>query len=228
MKYRAILLDADDTLFDFHRGERNAIREVLRALGVADPEAPARYSELNRACWTDYEQGRITQARLKIRRFEELLALYGLRSCDPVAVSERYEDALSRQSILIDGALEAVRKIAAERPIAIVTNGIGRVQRGRMARAPIGQYISALIISEEIGTAKPDPRMIGAALEALGCAAKEGALMVGDSLNSDMRCAMNAGIDSCWYNPQGLTKPDEIRVTQEIADIRDLPDIALA
>ncbi len=227
VKYRAVLLDADDTLFDFQKAEHNAIREVLQILGVDDPVAPARYSELNRACWADFERGLITQDRLKIRRFEELLALYGRAAHDPVAVSERYEDALSRQSVLIDGALDAVKTIAAERPIAIVTNGIGRVQRGRMARSPIKQYVSALVISGEVGCAKPDPRMIEAALRALGGVRPEDALMVGDSLNSDMRCAMNASVDSCWYNPRGRQRPEEILVTYEIGDIRALPRIAL-
>ena len=227
MRYKAILMDADDTLFDFHQCERNAIVHTLEHIGITDPDAPSVYSRLNRVCWTDFENGLITQARLKIRRFEELLNTYGVKGFAAPDVSGYYESMLANEAILLDGALETVQKIAEKRPIAIVTNGIARCQRGRMAISPIGKYTSALIISEEIGCQKPNPKMIEAALEALGGIKPEEALMVGDSLNSDMRCAQYAGVDGCWYNPKGHERPNGIAIRYEIDDIRDAVEIAL-
>lgn len=227
MRYSAILIDADDTLFDFQIAERNAIGEVLLALDVLDENAPHAYHEINDACWLDFERGAITQAELQERRFAELLELYSLRSVTPTQAAEMFADALSRQTVMIEGALESVRRIAAVLPIAIVTNGVARIQHGRMGRSPLKQLVSALVISEEVGCAKPDSRMIESALRALGGVAPDRALMVGDSLTSDMRCALNAGTDSCWYNPARKTCPEDMALTYEIHDIRALPDIAL-
>ena len=95
-----------------------------------------------------------------------------------------------------------------------------------MDRTPLKCLISALIISEEVGCAKPDPRMIEAALRALHVGAGD-VLMVGDSLTSDMRCARNAGVDACWYNPAHKDRPEDLPILYEIDDIRDLPRIAL-
>ena len=122
---------------------------------------------------------------------------------------------------------KAVRAVAAHLPVAVVTNGIPKVQHGRMDPSPPRQYLSAFIISGELGVQKPDPRMLYAALEALGGVDRSRALMVGDSLTSDIRAANRAGIDACWYNPEGKAAPPEYSIRYEIADIRALPDIAL-
>ena len=226
MLYDAILIDADDTLFDFHGAEKNAIGTIITQLGITDGAAPQVYHRLNKACWEAFERGEVTQEELRVRRFRDFLQYYGL-DADPHAVGEAYTEALSRQSLLLPGALEAVQAIAAHLPVAVVTNGIAKVQHGRMDPSPLRKYISAFIISGELGVQKPDPRMLYAALEALGGVDRSRALMVGDSLTSDMRAANRAGIDACWYNPEGKAAPPEYSIRYEIADIRALPDIAL-
>ena len=109
-----------------------------------------------------------------------------------------------------------MRRWSARVPVVVVTNGIGSVQRGRMERSPIRAYIRGLIISEEVGAAKPDPRMIEAALRAVGCADRARALMLGDSLTSDIAGAEAAGVDSCWFNPSGAKNESVHRPTYEI------------
>ena len=226
MRYDAILIDADDTLLDFHTAEQNAIGEVISFLGITDPEAAQIYRRLNQACWADFEAGKVTQDELRVRRFRDFLGHYGMTN-DPRAVGERYTEALARQGMLLEGALEAVRDIAARLPVAVVTNGISRVQHGRIDASPLRPYISALIISGEMGFQKPDPRMIFAALEALGGTTPERALMVGDSLNSDMLAANRAGVDACWYNPQQLAVPQGFSIRWQIRHLRQLPAVAL-
>ncbi len=227
MKYRAILMDNDGTLMDFAAGERNAIRQVLRELGIDDPNAPDLYSMLNDRCWKDYEKGLITQPQLKIRRFRELLEHYG-HPADPAVICRQYEDALALQSILLPGALEAVQKIAAHLPIVILTNGIARVQHSRLERSALAPYLSGLFISTEVGAPKPLPDMYLAALHALGDVPPENALMIGDSLTSDIAGACNAGVDACWYNPGRLPRPDSLAIRWEIHSIDQMPLVALS
>ncbi|NLG26003.1 MAG: hypothetical protein GX558_11640, partial [Clostridiales bacterium] len=142
MRYDAILLDADDTIFDFPAAEVAALLDVMAHLSIEGEEPVADFRRINAACWRDFEKGLITQPQLRIQRFAQWLPLVG-SGADPIEVGERYVDALARQGALLPGALSAVRAIAAARPIAIVTNGIGKVQRGRIARSPIAPLIGA-------------------------------------------------------------------------------------
>ena len=194
MLYDAILIDADDTLLDFRGAEKNAISAIIQQLGIMDEAAPQVYHRLNKACWEAFERGEVTQAELRVRRFRDFLKHYDL-DADPREVGEAYTEALSHQSLLLPGALEAVQAVAAHLPVAVVTNGIPKVQHGRMDPSPLRKYLSAFIISGELGVQKPDPRMLYAALEALGGVDRSRALMVGDR-HDDMRGAAACGLDA--------------------------------
>jgi 2-haloacid dehalogenase len=224
MRYKGVFLDADDTLFDFQQGERIASMRVMAFLGVTDPEAPDVYKKINADMWRQLEKGLLNQAQLKVRRFEILMERYGI-SKDPATAAEVYAEALSEQSMLLEGALEAVGQIAQHLPVSIVTNGISQIQRGRMGRSPLRHLIRDFVISEEIGFAKPDRRVLMIALENFNLRAEE-ALMVGDSA-ADMRCAANAGVDACWFNPHGKNLPEDLRPLYEIDALSKLPAIAL-
>ena len=106
-----------------------------------------------------------------------------------------------------------------------MTSGISFIQHGRLDASPLRPYLSALVISEEIGAAKPNPRIIHEALRQLGGIVPTRALMVGDSLASDIACARNAGVDACWYNPAGQPRPNDLPVAYEISDLAKLTEI---
>lgn len=139
-----------------------------------------------------------------------------------------YVAALSRQHILIPGALEMMRRVSARMPVAVVTNGIKQVQHARFDGSPIMEYVNALVISHEEGVDKPDPRLLYIALEKLGGIAPGYALMVGDSLTSDIAAANNAGMDACWYAPSEKPAPENYNIKYVITDIRDAAECALA
>ncbi len=227
MRYKALLIDNDETLMDFHTAEGNAIAQVNALLGIGDPQARERYSAINAQCWRDYEKGLITQDEVKLRRFREYLQWYGL-DAKPEEITERYADALSQQCILLDGALDVLKAISAQMPIALVTNGIGRVQRSRLEKGNLWGYFRAVIISQEVGAQKPDPQIVFAALKALGDIPPEEALLCGDSLTSDILAANRAGVDACWFNPRHQARPADMAIRYEIDDIRELMGIALA
>ena len=110
-------------------------------------------------------------------------------------------------------------------PVVIVTNGISRIQHGRMNGSPVKQYISGLVISEEVGVAKPDPKMLYMGMEMTGVSDKARALMLGDSLSSDIAAAANAQIDACWYNPKGQENTKGLPVRYEIRDLDEVDAI---
>jgi 2-haloacid dehalogenase len=202
-RYPWILFDADDTLFDYRRAETGALAAAFEDQGVAFDEAwlPV-YQRVNAAAWRMLEEGRVTSARLRVLRFEQLFAELSL-SLDPAAFSVVYLRQLSHQAHLVNGALELLEALRPRHRFAIITNGLSDVQRPRLAASPLAPLIEHVLISEELGVAKPDPAYFDIALERLGGPDRRDLLIVGDSLTSDIAGGIAAGIDTCWYNPAG-------------------------
>lgn len=226
MRYQALLLDADDTVFDFQWAERQAIEEVISLAGIQDPGAADAYSDINRSYWRKLERGEVSEAELRLLRFRDFAKMYH-SPMDAQTLGRAFTSGLSRQRRLIPGALETIEEIAARIPVAIVTNGIAEVQHARFDKSPLMRHISAFVISGEVGFQKPDPRMIFHALDLLGVRAED-ALLAGDGLSSDICAAEGAGVDACWYNPKKVPRPENARIKYEIEDIRALKSIALA
>lgn len=225
LKYDLILMDADNTLYDFDASEARAIREVLPQMGISAPDAPQVYSRLNAACWLDYNRGLITQSALRVRRFRELLEYYGIKG-DPQVCTDLYSEALSRQCIPFPGALEAVQAISARLPIVVLTNGLSDIQHRRFDHSPLSPYLSGLLISGEEGHPKPEPHMYEKALAQFH-ATPARALMIGDSLTSDILGANRVGIDACWFNPRGKARGEGVHVEYEIRRVDEMPAVAL-
>ena len=210
MKYRYLLVDNDNTLMDFNLAERKSLIEALEACGIApDEETCAAYHHINDALWKALERGEITQKELKIERFARLLARLGRTDLDAMAVSQVYSGHLATHDDLLPGALELLQALHGRMKIALVSNGVSTIQRGRLSRSPLLPLLDAVIISEEVGARKPDPRMVDIALEALGCTDRAEAVLLGDSLTADIPAAVNAGVDSIYldWNARGSDLP---------------------
>ena len=222
--YSWLLFDADGTLFDYERAERAALEQALTQTGV--PLAPgylATYQRINKALWQGVERGEITPGVVKVRRFERLLEAIQVTH-SAAALSAAYLECLANCSELLEHAETVLEGLHRKYRIAILTNGLTVVQRGRLARSAIRHHISDLIISEEIGTAKPAEKFFDTAFARLGHPAKREVLMIGDGWASDIQGAVQYGIDACWYNPGRKPRPDSLEITREIACLRELSD----
>jgi 2-haloacid dehalogenase len=209
MPYRALFFDADDTLFDYPTAERAALNTAMRHFGIeVDEEQLLRsYRAHNADVWKAYERGEMSQLALRAERFRRLKAELQLHALEEEMASALYLDTLSEQAHVFEGAEDFVAELAPRWPLAMITNGIASVQRRRFAKAPLVAHFSSIVISEEAGCAKPDPRIFEPAYAALGVDART-VLFIGDSVTSDMAAARNAGMDFCWYNPSGAPVPD--------------------
>lgn len=221
-RYRWLLFDADGTLFDYERAESVALAQAFRQIGLPfDPSHLAAYRRINQALWQEVEKGQLTPATVKVRRFELLLqTLQAAHS--PAAFSANYLQCLANCSHLVEDAEQTLRTLHRNYRLAILTNGLKEVQRGRLALSPIRHYISELIISEEIGFAKPAREFFDIALARLGHPPKNQVLMIGDGWTSDILGAAQSGLDACWYNPARKPRPAHPHITREIASLREL------
>jgi len=229
--YRAFILDADNTLFDFDRAERDALREALLAGGYESlpKDTFFRYHRINDELWKLFERGFIDQGQLGVERFRRLLAILPppqrrTPSADPARIGDRYIEALSEKGYLRAHALPVLRCMSSKVPLLLLSNGIASVQRRRIDRSGIDMYFKEILISAEVGLAKPDPAIFALAIEKLKCA-KEQILCVGDSPSSDIRGGRLSGLDTCWYAPPGSEYPaEEPSPLYAISDLRQLLD----
>jgi YjjG family noncanonical pyrimidine nucleotidase len=220
--YHTLLFDADGTLFDYDRAETWALAETFAQYGQAFQNGYSQtYRRVNDPLWDAFEQGAITQDRLKVLRFELWFEELGF-DIDPAAFSDSYSRQLGKATFLIDGAEEIVATLSNGYRLFIITNGLTDVQRPRFGASTIGHYFSDWVISEEVGFAKPDPCIFDIVFERMGRPPRESVLIIGDSLSSDMAGGIAYGIDTCWYNPAGREADPALSVTHEIRDLAQL------
>ena len=205
-RYDIILLDADMTLMDFEQSEKEALARALEKWGLPhDDETCAAYSKINAALWAAMARGEVDQDFLTVERFAALLRLYGPGNQSPAALSRAYEHALGEEAHLLPGALDFCRELKRRGyHLAIATNGLPVPQRGRWTRTGLDQVIPDIFISMELGVQKPLPAYFDRVCAALGITDRSRAVMVGDSLTSDIRGGHDAGLDTIWFNQKGL------------------------
>lgn len=222
MRYSTFLLDLDHTLFDSDTSENAAFRQTLQAAGINDPDRYREpYRRINLELWACVERGELEASQVRGLRFEKLVAEHGL-DADPRTMADDFVAGLAANGELYTGALQVLEALSARARLALITNGLGEVQRARIERVGIGCYFRAIVISAEVGVAKPASGIFDIAFTALDAPARQTALMVGDNLASDIRGGRNYGISTCWYNPQGRLPGDADAADHTIGDLREL------
>ena len=209
--YRYFLFDLDQTLLDFHASEYKALGIVLKANGLSySDEIYQDFKACNKALWLEFEKGTISREELFTRRFQEVFRRCGgdTAKLDPLKINEDFIRTMSINGVLMDGALECVKKIRngiADSRIFIITNGVTMNARGRIASTGLDRYIDGLFVSEDLGVAKPSKAYFDLCLKQIG-APGESCIVIGDSLTSDMLGAKNASLCSVWFMPEGDTE----------------------
>lgn len=230
MKYSVIFMDVDNTILDFDQAEVYALKKTCEKVGHPYSEAVHKiYDESNHRLWELLELGKIDLETLKKRRFEQLIEALKI-DFPPVEMSRLYMEYLGEATYEIEGAYEICEILSQKCKLIVVTNGITHVQKSRFASSRLAAFISEFIISEEVGYSKPHPEIFEVAMRQAGITDKSKVLMLGDSLTSDMTGGQSAGIDTCFYNPKGITGKGALEEVQkcctyEISDLREVLEL---
>lgn len=225
-EYRWLLLDADNTLFDFTAAEEFALTRTLIRYGISPTvEVKTRYRAINSALWLDYDQGKISQEALGPRRFQLLFetAEFSGQPGDPEQWSSFFLNSLGDCSTLLPGAESLCRRLSDRYILALTTNGVSHVQRKRLQNSPLARYFGdRVFISGEMGCRKPEKEFFEKVLAALGARTQRGkVLVIGDSLSSDIQGAFNSRLDSVWLHWPSA-RPGTLKPTYEVDNLAHL------
>ncbi|HAR85366.1 MAG TPA: noncanonical pyrimidine nucleotidase, YjjG family [Clostridium sp.] len=226
MNYEVIIFDADETLFDFKKSERYALKNTMIEFGIDYDENYHLkvYKGINTLIWKEFENGLIIQRDLNIERFKRLLSKLNIKF-DEVKFAKSYVKHLSCASFLYDDSMALIESLHKYYRLIIITNGLKDVQDNRIRKSVIGKYFEDVVISDEIEVSKPDPKIFQHALKNINHTDKTKVLMVGDSLTSDIQGGIRFGIDTCWFNSNKIINKSAINPTYEISNLMELKSI---
>ena len=207
-----LFLDLDDTILDFRKAEYIAIGKTIGDFGVEPTDEVRKlYHEINKWHWEQLELGTLTREEVLVNRFGVLFEKLG-KTVDAVACARAYEKNLSQGHWFLPGAEEAVDALSKKYRLFLASNGTASVQKGRMTSANLYRFFETVFVSQEIGHNKPSKAYFDACFSSIPGFDKEKAMIVGDSLSSDIKGGINAGIKTVWVNPDhkdcGDIKPD--------------------
>ncbi len=219
-----LFLDLDDTILDFHKAERIALSKTIRSFGLEPTEDVLnRYHDINIWHWQQLELGAMTREQILRGRFRMLFGELGME-VDVEACQNTYEKNLSTGHWFLPGAEEAVDRLSKKYRLFLASNGTASVQKGRMTSADLYKYFEKTFVSQEIGFNKPSKDFFDRCFAQIPEFDREKAMIVGDSLSSDIRGGINAGIKTVWVNPNH--KPSgEVRPDYEIEALSQLEEL---
>ena len=226
-KYDYLLIDADETILDFHGAEIRAFAAIMKLAGIPESESVyALYKKINRQMWSEVERGErsvkeIVEGQRFARLFEELKV-----DCSYQQANEIFLEVICNCDLVVDHALKVVETLAKTSKLYCITNGFIRTQTSRLQATGLDKYFSGIFISEAVGFEKPQFEFFEHVLKTAEISDLSRVLVIGDSLNADMQGGINCGLSTCWYNPGGLANDKGLAIDYQIKDLREIPDIA--
>lgn len=222
MKYQWILFDADETLFSFR--SFGGLQKVLARYGLEFNEQDyAAFQAVNQRLWIAYQNQEIDAEGLQRQRFSRLAALTGE---DPLKLNALLMEEMALLSLPLENTVATLQALQGKCKMGIITNGFNAMQQKRLDNTQTAPFFELLVVSENVGIAKPDKRIFEYAFAQMGNVDKHRILMVGDTLSSDIVGGQNAGIDTCWFNPHQKPNDSDVRPTYEIHSMLQLIEVA--
>lgn len=220
--FEFLFLDLDDTILDFHKAEHVALAKTFQSFGLDPTETViSRYSQINRMYWERLERKEVTREEVLVGRFDTLFQEFGL-TVNAVHCARTYENNLSIGHYFLPGVPEALEKLSKRYKLYLASNGTAKVQAGRIKSANISHYFQEIFVSQEIGANKPDPLYFQRCFERIPGFDPKKAMIVGDSLTSDILGGIQIGMATCWVNPEGKPAREDIKPDYEIQSLSQL------
>ncbi|RQO67648.1 noncanonical pyrimidine nucleotidase, YjjG family [Pedobacter sp. KBW06] len=211
-----IFFDLDHTIWDFDRNAEETLTELyaqyqLESLGLrSSREFIDTYTENNQLLWAEYHLGKITKETLRSERFSKTFIQLGIQ---PSHIPSQFEDDYVRltptRTNLFEGSEKVLTYLQKKYTLHIISNGFKESTLTKMDKSGLNPYFANVIISEDVGVNKPDKAIFEYALQK-AAAQKEESIMIGDSLEADIRGAQDYGMKAIYFNPMNKEKPEDV------------------
>ena len=223
MKFDLVLFDIDGTLLDFDLAEKNALADTLNEYNfICNDEILNRYHEINIFYWKQLEKGLVDKKQLAYKRYKQLFSEYRIET-DIDTFNFKYRNRLKEGAYLLDNAMEICQELHENKiKLGVASNGGNDIQIRRIKKIGLDKYLDYMFVSEEIGYNKPHKEYFEHIFQKIEDIPKKKIMMVGDSLTADIQGGKNAGIITCWYNPNGESSIENIKPDYEIKDLLEL------
>ncbi len=216
-----ILFDADDTLFHFDAF--SGLKQVFASFDILFSEQDYQeYQAVNKPLWTLYQQGSVSIEQLKEQRF----VTWAQRlNCSPLDLNNSFMTAMATVCQPIDGVLPLIHALKNKVKLGIITNGLNHLQEERLQNTGLNNYFDILVVSEQIGAAKPDRAIFEHALKLMNYPDPQNVLMVGDNPEADIQGGLNVGFSTCWFNQHQKECPPGIVPHYEVTSFYQLHEL---
>ena len=210
---QTILWDIDGTILNFHRSAENSLKNTFKKFGYGEitDELLHTYEEINDVYWCKLEKGEITKEKLLVERFVEFFTKIGVETTRVVEFNQAYLNGLLDTVVFMPEAYETVKKLHPEYKQYIVTNGVKKLQRKKIAKAHIEEFFDGIFISDEIGYEKPHIEFFNYVFDKIPTKNPDEVIIIGDSLTSDIAGGIRAGIHTCWYHPSNEENHSDVK-----------------
>ncbi len=225
--YKYLLWDVDGTVLDFLASERYAIRFLFKKynIGECSDEMLKLYSGINSKYWQILERGEMTKPEILVGRFREFFETVGVDTSIAEDFNLEYQLTLGDHIEFVENAKETLLSQKGKFVIAAVTNGTKVAQQKKLRLSGLDNIFDYVFISEDIGAEKPSAEFFDHVFEKMNISDKKEALIIGDSLTSDMKGGALFGIDTCWFNPEHKDNTLNLPITYEIDNLGKISDI---
>lgn len=230
VKYQHIFFDLDRTIWDFEKNSTETILELLKEFkldkkGSLNEELfISTYKEINRRLWVEYGEGKITKDQLRAERFYKSLLKFKIDEKEmALRINDTYIERCSSKTNLVPHSKEILEYLEKSYVLHIITNGFKEAQNLKLEKSGIRPYFSEVIIADEVGMTKPDPRIFHHALESSSADLKE-SIMIGDDFEADVLGAKNVGMDQIYYKKEA-SDHEKDAATFTIEHLEELRDI---
>ena len=223
MKYDILLFDADNTVLDFDSSEEQALRKAFCEEGLEfSARALEVYRKNNISQWQLFERGKLTKSQVLIKRFELTFRDLNLPQEKAKSTGDLYEEYLKEGFFIVPHVVEVLTELQDKCQLYVVSNGVAEIQNSRMKGSGLEKYFIDRFVSETVGYPKPQIEYFNYCFAHIANFDRAKTLIIGDSLTSDIQGGVNAGIDTCWFNPKHLANSSALSPTYEIDDLRQL------
>lgn len=225
MRYKAILLDIDNTLYDYNISHAFAKDKVLEycmnEFNLSKDEINVAYEKARKQVHIELCETAASHNRLLyFQKMSEILKVnpmkYGFE------IYTIYWDSFLEVLIPFDGIYDLLEKY--ENKICLVTDLTAQIQYRKIKKLGLEKYCNKLVTSEEAGREKPHPYMFMLALQKLGLRADE-VCMIGDSFKKDIFGAVDLGIETIWFNHEDNHEDYNNKLITEVKSFNEILEL---